>query len=100
MKEMTVEATIDNIDKVTDFVNEQLEENNCSMKAQMQIDVAIDELFGNIAHYAYSPEIGNATVQIEVPTNLTPEARRKLKEFEQECNGSRRSRGFGSGSAA
>lgn len=66
MKEMTVEATIDNIDKVTDFVNEQLEENNCSMKAQMQIDVAIDELFGNIAHYAYSPEIGNATVQIEV----------------------------------
>ena len=40
-----------------------------------------------------------ATVQIEVPTNLTPEARRKLKEFEQECNGSRRSRGFGSGSA-
>ena len=41
-----------------------------------------------------------ATVQIEVPTNLTPEARRKLKEFEQECNGSRRSRGFGSGSAA
>lgn len=41
-----------------------------------------------------------ATVQIEVPTNLTPDARRKLKEFEQECNGSRRSRGFGSGSAA
>ena len=41
-----------------------------------------------------------ATVQIEVPTSLTPEARRKLKEFEQECNGNRRSRGFGSGSAA
>ena len=41
-----------------------------------------------------------ATVQIEVPTNLTPEARRKLKEFEQECNGSRRSRGGGSGSTA
>ena len=41
-----------------------------------------------------------ATVQIEVPTNLTPDARRKLKEFEQECNGNRRSRGFGSGSAA
>ncbi len=41
-----------------------------------------------------------ATVQIEVPTNLTQEAKRKLKEFEQECNGSRRSRGFGNGSAA
>ena len=36
------------------------------MKAQMQIDIAIDELFGNIAHYAYNPEIGQATVLVEV----------------------------------
>ena len=36
------------------------------MKAQMQIDIAIDELFGNIAHYAYNPEVGEATVRIEV----------------------------------
>jgi anti-sigma regulatory factor (Ser/Thr protein kinase) len=36
------------------------------MKAQMQIDIAIDELFGNIAHYAYNPEIGQATVRVEV----------------------------------
>ena len=32
----------------------------------MQIDIAIDELFGNIAHYAYNPEVGNATVRVEV----------------------------------
>ena len=32
----------------------------------MQIDIAIDELFGNIAHYAYNPEIGQATVRVEV----------------------------------
>jgi anti-sigma regulatory factor (Ser/Thr protein kinase) len=32
----------------------------------MQIDIAIDELFGNIAHYAYNPEIGKATVRVEV----------------------------------
>lgn len=66
MKEMTIEATVENIEKVTDFVNEQLEEIGCSMKAQMQIDVAIDELFGNIAHYAYDPETGPATVLVEV----------------------------------
>ena len=36
------------------------------MKAQMQIAIAIDELFGNIAHYAYNPEIGQATVRVEV----------------------------------
>ena len=32
----------------------------------MQVDIAIDELFGNIAHYAYNPEVGAATVRVEV----------------------------------
>ena len=66
MKELTVNATVENIEIVTDFVNEQLEELLCPMKAQMQIDIAIDELFGNIAHYAYDPEVGPATVRVEV----------------------------------
>ena len=66
MKELTTEATIENIEKVTDFVNEQLEAVDCPMNAQMQIDIAIDELFGNIANYAYHPEVGSATVRVEV----------------------------------
>ncbi len=66
MKEITVKATIDNIGLVTEFVDKQLEELNCPMRAQTQIDIAIDELFGNIAHYAYHPEIGEATVRVEV----------------------------------
>ena len=66
MKEMTIPATVENIEKVTDFVNSQLKEINCPMKAQLQIDVAIDELVGNIAHYAYNPETGPATVRVEV----------------------------------
>ena len=66
MKELTIAATVDNIPAVTDFVNEQLEALDCPMKAQMQIDIAIDELFGNIAHYAYDPEVGEATVRVEV----------------------------------
>lgn len=66
MKELTLAATVENIQTVTDFVNEQLEALDCPVKAQMQIDIAIDELFGNIAHYAYDPEIGNATVRVEV----------------------------------
>ena len=67
VKEMTIEATVANIEKVTDFVNEQLQEVGCPMKAQTQIDIAIDELFGNIAHYAYDPNVGPATVRVEVP---------------------------------
>lgn len=66
MKELSIDATVENIELVTNFVNEQLEALNCPMKAQMQIDIAIDELFGNIAQYAYNPEIGPATVSVEV----------------------------------
>lgn len=66
MKELTVDATIDNVTVVTAFVDEQLEQLDCPMKTQLQVDVAIDELFGNIAHYAYNPEVGAATVRVEV----------------------------------
>ena len=66
MKELNIAATVENIETVTDFVNEQLEALDCPMKAQMQIDIAIDELFGNIAHYAYNPDVGDATVRVEV----------------------------------
>ena len=66
MKELTIAATVENIEVVTDFVNQQLEELDCPMKAQMQIDIAIDELFSNIAHYSYNPEVGQATVRVEV----------------------------------
>lgn len=66
MKELTIDATVENIAEVTAFVDSQLEELGCPMKAQMQIDIAIDELFGNIAHYAYNPKVGPATVRVEV----------------------------------
>ncbi|WP_405341568.1 ATP-binding protein [Ruminococcus sp.] len=64
MKELTVDAVVENIETVTAFVNAELETFGCSMKIQIQIDVAIDELFGNIAHYAYGHDRGTATVQI------------------------------------
>ena len=66
MKELTIDASLENIEKVTAFVNEQLGSLDCPVKAQMQIDIAIDELFGNIAHYAYDPETGPATIRVEV----------------------------------
>lgn len=66
MKELNIEATLENISEVTDFVNSELEALGCPVKTQMQIDIAIDELFGNISHYAYDPETGPATVRVEV----------------------------------
>jgi anti-sigma regulatory factor (Ser/Thr protein kinase) len=66
VKELTIAATVESIETVTDFVNEQLEAYDCPMKILMQINIAIDELFSNIAHYAYNPETGDATVRVEV----------------------------------
>ena len=66
MKELTLLATVENIEAVTDFVNEQLEAFDFPMKAQMQVDIAIDEIFGNIAQYAYRPGVGEATVGVEL----------------------------------
>lgn len=66
MNEMTIAAKVENIPAVTAFVDERLEALDCPLKAQTQIDIAIDELFGNIAHYAYQPGVGPATVRVEV----------------------------------
>ncbi len=65
MKEITVPALVSEIDVVTDFVNAELEELSCPMRARIQLDVAIDELFGNIARYAYPDGEGQATVRVE-----------------------------------
>ena len=66
MKELDIAALIDNLDAVIAFVDEQLEGTGCSMKIQMQIDLAVEEIFVNIASYAYDPETGPATVRVEV----------------------------------
>ena len=66
MKELTLDATVENVTAVTEFVNEQLEALGCSVKTQTQIDIAIDELFSNIAYYAYRPNVGPATVRVEI----------------------------------
>ncbi len=66
MKELTVSATIENIAAVTAFIDDQLEQLDCPMKTLLQVNVAIDELFSNIANYAYVPDTGAATVRVEV----------------------------------
>ena len=65
MKELNVEASLDNLDIVTEFVDEQISGLDLGFKAQMQIEMAIEELFSNIAKYAYT-ESGPATVRVEV----------------------------------
>ena len=69
MKDITVDATLDNLEVVQNFVSEELESQGCSMKVMMQIEIAVEEIYVNIVHYAYNPEIGKATIRCEVTDN-------------------------------
>ena len=66
MSELNIEAKTENLDKVLAFVDQHLEERGCAVQVQMQIDVAVEELFVNIAQYAYAPGIGVATIRVEL----------------------------------
>ena len=60
MKSLTVPARIDQLDEVTDFVNGLL--GDVDMKTEFQIRLAVEEVFVNIASYAYAPGTGDAEV--------------------------------------
>lgn len=64
--ELDIEAVHENLPAVVDFVNQNLEGANCPPRAQMQIALAVEEIFVNIASYAYGPDKGQATVRVEV----------------------------------
>lgn len=66
---ITVPASLEHLEKVQDFVIEHLESYDCPMKVMMQIEIAVEEIFVNIANYAYYPETGTATVCCEVRQN-------------------------------
>lgn len=69
MMELRLDAKTENLDKVLAFVDEHLEEKNCPLKTRMQIDVAVEELFVNIANYAYAPNVGQAAIGLEFREN-------------------------------
>ena len=64
--ELDIVAEDENLDEVQAFVEERLADSGCSMKAQMQIAVVVEEVFVNIAHYAYAPDTGRAKLNTEI----------------------------------
>lgn len=57
------------LDEVLEFIDGQLEKADCPMKTQMQIDVAAEEIFVNVANYAYHPEVGAVEIRVEITEN-------------------------------
>jgi len=66
--ELIIKADVNNLDKVQGFIDERLEKAECSMKAQTQIGVAVEEIFVNICHYAYKDKggQGDATIRLKI----------------------------------
>lgn len=61
-----VNADVNELQRVLNFVEGCVQEIDCSPKALMQINVAVEEIFVNIAHYAYSGKIGEAVIEVEI----------------------------------
>ena len=70
------EAADENLEAVNDFIHEQIKPFSCHSQTLFQIDLAVEEIFVNISHYAYSPDKG--TVQIDCSVEKTADAPAKL----------------------
>ena len=55
--------------EAVDFIDEQLEKADCPMKTKVQIKVAAEEIFVNVAHYAYHQEVGEVEIRVEITEN-------------------------------
>ena len=65
MREITLDATVENIDVAIKFINDELIKLSCSEDNISLIDIAIDEIFGNIARYAYPSQNGIVTIKFD-----------------------------------
>lgn len=57
----TLLATDENIHAVNDFIHAQLPD-GCSPKVLNQLDLAVEEIYINIAHYAYAPHVDSVEI--------------------------------------
>ncbi len=63
--QLTVAATVQNMERVADFVDGQLEAMGCAKEVRIPIAIAVDELFANIAFYAYRTDTGSVIIRVE-----------------------------------
>jgi sigma-B regulation protein RsbU (phosphoserine phosphatase) len=56
LKKLEIKASPENLNTVLDFINMELEQHGCPDHIRGEIDIAVEEIFMNIASYAYVPE--------------------------------------------
>jgi len=70
IKKLEIEAKIENLNKILDFINTELKEYDYPSNLQNDINIAVEEIFANIANYAYTTT-GNATLSISAGEKTT-----------------------------
>lgn len=66
MEELRLDSSIENVDRLISVLDQQLEAVDCPMKAQLQLDVAVEEIYSNISHYAYDEKMGQVYVLLDI----------------------------------
>ena len=66
MNSLRIEAELNRLEEVQDFVRQALEEAGFGIRQQMQVELAVEEIFCNIANYAYHPGKGEALIRCEI----------------------------------
>ena len=65
MVKKSFKASQESLPEAMAFLEEQLNKLNVDAKKQMQVSIAVEELFINIAHYSYAAEEGEVEIQID-----------------------------------
>ncbi|MDE6738734.1 MAG: ATP-binding protein [Lachnospiraceae bacterium] len=66
MKELVLQASADRLEEVQEFVRGEMEAAGSSLKAISQVEIAVEEIYINIAHYAYPSGGGEAVIRCEI----------------------------------
>ena len=66
---MRIEAALGNEPVVQRFLTEALETTECPPKARKELRLAVEELFVNVARYAYDPGSGDVEVSVSLASD-------------------------------
>ncbi|MCR5592962.1 MAG: ATP-binding protein [Saccharofermentans sp.] len=64
--ELKIPAKVDQLSSVQSFIDGVVEQTGVSMKDSMQISLAVEEIFVNIASYAYQGSDGEAVIKAAI----------------------------------
>lgn len=66
MRKITVLADVKKLDEILAFIDNIIEPYNCSPTIQFQLEVALEEIYVNIAYYAYPNAVGETTIRCKI----------------------------------